>query len=147
MNNYKAFIIFLEHWVYDEATPKNEVKSSIGNLRSKYDTDVLRDTQNKSNLGYRCKTKQKRINNINKRVINCLTGYKVKYQYPENFLLTGGFINMTHYNELFYNHDDEIMREQFYKKMVINHFDIPRISKYREYLSKIRVLLIQYKNG
>lgn len=134
--NYFAYNIFIKHWLYQETTRQNQMKSIIGHLRSEYDKDVLND---KHKLVYKCKIKQKKINNISKTVISRLTAHKVEYQYPENFLLTGGFINSTYYNELFFNHDDKIMQEQFHRKMTINHFDIPRILKYKAYLSKMRL--------
>ena len=142
--NYSAYVIFIQHWLYEEATPKNEVKSSIGYLHSEYDKDVLKikNTSNSYyNLIYKCKTKQKKINNISRSVINRLTNYATRFKISEDFFLLHVFHNPSYYNELFYNHNDKIMEEQLYKKMLIIHFDIPRISKYREYLSKIRVLL------
>ena len=133
--NYFAYNIFIQHWLYEEVTPPNEIKSIIRHLRSEYGKDVLKDKQK---LVYRCKTKQKRINNISKTVISRLNTHKVDYQYPENFLMVGGFINSTYYNELFYNHHDKVMQQQFQKKMTIIHFDLPRILTYKAYLSKMR---------
>jgi hypothetical protein len=136
--HYFAYNIFIQHWLYEEVTPPNEIKSIIRHLRSEYGKDVIKDKQK---LVYRCKTKQKRINNISKTVISRLTTHKVDYQYPENYLfMVGGFINTTYYNELFYSHHDKVMQQQFQKKMTIIHFDLPRILTYKAYLSKMRFI-------
>ena len=132
--NYMAYNIYIKHWLYQEATPKNEVKSTIRHLQSNYDRNLIVKS---STLTFKCKTQQNKTNNAEKKLIKRLTLYKMQFQVPEGLQ----FFNRLFYNQLFYDHDDKVMKEQFYKKNKIIYFDIPRISKYQEYLSKMRVLI------